>query len=103
MKANQIDLVDMLDGMRAAEENANRKEQGWSLRALSALLDTGKRLGTFTIEDLRESCQVDSPTDQRAWGGVINYASRHKLIRRVGYAPARSSNGSPKPVWEVIQ
>ena len=101
MKGEQVDLIGMLDGMKAAEDAANHVEPSWSERALEAMLETGRALGKFTIEDVRESCKVESPTDQRAWGGVVQRASRKKLIVRIGYAPAKSSHGSPKPVWRV--
>lgn len=97
----QVDMVTVLDGMHAAEEAANRSEPCWSERALAALLEAGRQLGRFTIEQARETCNVESPTDGRAWGGVVNKASREGLIIRIGFAPAKSSNGSPKPVWKV--
>jgi hypothetical protein len=98
----QADLVDMLEGMRAAEEAANNDQPGWSERALDELLEVGRNLGRFTIEQLREASTLESPTDERAWGGVIQRASRAGLIARCGFAPAKSSNGSPKPVWRVV-
>jgi hypothetical protein len=101
VKGEQVDLIGMLDGMKAAEDAANHVEPSWSERALEAMLETGRALGKFTIEDVREACKVESPTDQRAWGGVVQRAARLHLITRVGYAPAKSSNGSPKPVWRV--
>lgn len=101
MKGDQADLISLLDGMKAAEEAANIVEPSWSDKALDAMLEAGKALGNFTIEDVRAACKVESPTDERAWGGVVQRASRKKLIVRIGYAPAKSSNGSPKPVWRV--
>ena len=65
---------------------------GWPERALEALLAAGRRLGRFTVEDARELAGLEAPTDRRAWGAVVNRAARRGLIRRVGYAPARSSN-----------
>ncbi|OQC36088.1 MAG: hypothetical protein BWX64_02210 [Acidobacteria bacterium ADurb.Bin051] len=88
-------------GMVAAEDRARLSDPGWPERALAAMLEAGRRLGRFTVEDARQLAGVEAPTDQRAWGAVVNRASRRGLIRRVGFAPARSSNGSPKPVWEV--
>ena len=101
MHGNLGNQIDMLDGMAAAEEAANRAQQGWSDRALAALLTTGQRLGHFTIDQLRREAGVESPTDERAWGGVIKRAARLGIIVRVGYAPAASSHGSPKPVWRL--
>lgn len=90
------------EGMKASEENANRASCGWSEIALSELLRCGKKLGSFTIEQVREIAVIDSPPDGRAWGGVVMRASRQNLIARVGFAPAKSSNNSPKPVWVVL-
>ena len=89
-------------GMVLAEERARLVSPDWPERALEAMLEAGRRLGRFTVEDARELAGVEAPTDQRAWGAVVNWASRRGLIRRVGFAPARSSNGSVKPVWEVV-
>ena len=89
-------------GMVAAEDRARLSDPGWPERALAAMLEAGRRLGRFTVEDARQLAGVEAPTDQRAWGAVVNRASRRGLIRRVGFAPARSSNGSVKPVWEVV-
>lgn len=98
----QVDIVDMLDGMHAAEEAANRSEPCWSEMALDALLEAGRQLGDFTIEEARVICEVESPTDRRAWGGVVNRAAGRGMIIRTGdFRAARSSHGSPKPVWRV--
>ncbi|CAL1778204.1 hypothetical protein BRC2024_HCTLARHO_CDS_0014 [Acinetobacter phage vB_AbaS_Silvergun] len=42
---------------------------------------------------------IDDVFDRRAWGGVIRTLSSDGYIRRNGYAAAKSSNGSGKPVW----
>ena len=39
------------------------------------------------------------PEELRAFGGVTLRALHRKIITRVGYAPAHSSNGSPKPLY----
>lgn len=59
----------------------------------------------FMTEDLREQVEpiIGLPHDGRAWGHIIQSAARAGWIRRVGYAPARSSNLSPKPLWEACQ
>jgi hypothetical protein len=45
--------------------------------------------------------RIESPNDPRNWGGVISRAAHSKKIVRVGYAPAESSNGSPKCLWRA--
>jgi hypothetical protein len=43
--------------------------------------------------------RIEAPHDPRAWGKPIQEASRRHLIERIGYAPANSSNRSPKALW----
>lgn len=40
------------------------------------------------------------PHDGRAWGAVMQTAARRKLIRKVGYRAAKTSNLSPKVLWQ---
>jgi len=42
---------------------------------------------------------VGEPKDKRSWGHVIQAMAADGSLIRVGYRPARSSNGSAKPVW----
>jgi hypothetical protein len=43
---------------------------------------------------------LSEPHDRRAFGVVIMRAARAGLIRRRGYACAKTSNLSPKVLWE---
>ena len=97
----QIDLCDMLAGMVAAEEAANRAVAGWSEVALDMIFEYGQQLGQFTIESIRLASGLPSPTSNKAWGGVVQSAARKGYIRRVGFAPSRSSNGLPMTLWEL--
>ncbi len=45
---------------------------------------------------------VGAPRDGRAWGGVIRKMASEGALLRVGFRPARSSNGSAKPVWRSM-
>lgn len=101
MSGAQAGPIGSLDGMKAAEEAANRAVPCWSDLALEELLSVCRELGNFTIEQLRERSSIGSPTHERAWGGVVNAASRKKLITKVGYKPSKSSNGLPVTVWRV--
>jgi len=40
------------------------------------------------------------PPDGRAWGGPVRRAALAGKIRKVGYAPANTSNRSPKALWQ---
>jgi hypothetical protein len=60
--------------------------------------------GPFLGEQVREWAEargLAAPPDGRAWGAVMQAAKRRHLLRSCGYAPARSSNLSPKVLWEV--
>lgn len=79
----------------------------WMSKA-SALLQmfvTLRGKDTFMAEDfvewMKRNYPAIPPPDPRAFGGVIQKAAREGLIERVGYAPANSSNRSPKCVWRV--
>lgn len=97
----QVDLLDLLADMEAAEAAANRAEPDWSERALSAIFKYGQQLGQFTIEAIRLTSGLESPTSNKAWGGVVQAASRRGYIERVGFAPSTSSNGLPMTLWQL--
>ena len=56
----------------------------------------------FLAEEVRNfATGLDLPPDGRAWGVVFRSAAREGLIVKAGYAPAKSSNLSPKVLWRV--
>ena len=60
--------------------------------------------GTFLAEDIAarlEQRHVTTP-DKRALGHVIRECQRRGWITSAGYAPARSSHGSPKVRWRRL-
>ena len=75
----------------------------WKRRARGYLLEfLATNPGPFLGEQLRwfaEDRGLPYPPDGRAWGGILKSAAHDKLIRKVGYAPAKSSNLSPKVQW----
>ncbi len=90
-------------GSALAAEKADRLEEGWVERAaedLRSFAATTPR--PFLIEEARAHCRpTPEGADQRAWGAVTRRAITLKYIERVPgfYAPAASSNGSPKPAY----
>lgn len=94
------------DGAQRAADHADRVEPGpppWSesayefLKACAAVLER-----PFLAEEivaLARTAGVASPTDSRSWGAVFQRAARARLIEKVGYAPAATSNCSPKVQW----
>ena len=59
------------------------------------------RAKTFLAEELLREVVKDigETYDYRCWGSVIRSLSSDALIHQFGYAAAKSSNGSAKPVW----
>lgn len=85
------------------ERAGSHAGEAWKRRARGYLLEyLVGRAGPFMAEDVRDFAEgrgLDVPPDGRAWGAVFQAAARERLIRKLGYAPARSSNLSPKVQW----
>ncbi len=64
----------------------------------------GIHAGEDVKENIREVAEpvIGVPHDSRAWGAVMRRAARARLIEKIGYAPAASSHGSPKPLWKRV-
>jgi hypothetical protein len=90
-------------GMARAVDHADRKVTFWSADALAYVDEFSKLCGKeFLAEDVREYAHghgLEDPPDGRAWGAVFTRAAKLNLIEQVGYAPAKSSRGSPKVLW----
>lgn len=57
---------------------------------------------SFLTEAFRawaEGKGLSPPHDGRAYGGVVQKAVKDGLVMKAGYAPAKSSNLSPKVLW----
>lgn len=89
------------DGIERAGDHAGDR---WKRSARGYLLEfLTVRPSTFLAEDVRAFAELrglETPPDGRAWGAVMQAAARERLIAKVGYAPARSSNLSPKVLWK---
>lgn len=60
----------------------------------------------FLAEDFVAWCgtrDLAAPLDGRAWGEVFRRGAKQGIIRRVGYAPANTSNRSPKCLWRRVR
>lgn len=95
-------------GAERAAHRAQRAAPGWIDRAAEAVRDFCRHnlagmTGQFTIEVAREramSFGLPPPPDARAWGHVTRRAVQLGYIEPTGgYAPAASSNGSPKRLY----
>jgi hypothetical protein len=89
-------------GAERAGNRAERKEHGWIDRAAEAVRDFARDQGllSFTIEEARAEFKAPDGTDLRAWGAVTRRAVvLGYIVATDGYAPAASSNGSPKRLY----
>lgn len=91
-------------GMERVRDAAEREVPNWTALALEAVRRfAGHQGGYFTMEQCRAIVESDLPHQPRlrAWGGVTQSAIRAGFIEQVRgqYAPAASSNGSPKPMY----
>lgn len=93
-------------GIARAERHANAAWCQWSEVAFDYLRlycedNPGDR---FLAEELRNFAAAHGFTsaNDKAWGAIMRKGAKEGLIYRYGYAPARSSNLSPKCLWEVV-
>jgi hypothetical protein len=93
-------------GIERSAARAEKCDPGWVdraaeyIRADAAWAEEGALL---TIEQLRGGASffIGAPPDGRAWGAVTRRAIKLGYIEKVpgAFAPANSSNGSPKPLY----
>ena len=89
---------------RAAAEKAEEVAPGWTqIAAIQVLRFAQKATEPFTIEQARAECMLTpAGADARSWGHVTRLAVRKGWIEPTGeYAPAASSNGSPKRLYRL--
>lgn len=91
-------------GIARAVEHADADTPGWSDIAFDFLEACARvRVAPFLAEDIIEmakAAHMEPPPDGRAWGGVFQRACRRGVIAKAGYAPAKTSNCSPKVLWQ---
>lgn len=105
-EATQLDWINRRDlGIARARQRAEREcGDTWTRKAAEYLRDYARRAfgQPFLLEDAREVSRLPKPTNAKAWGAAVQLACRQRWIEKAGYAPARSSNGSPKCVWRTV-
>jgi hypothetical protein len=91
----------------AAAAHADQVRAGW-LAAACALVERfaeRERDGApFLLEEARawaEEQGLEAPPDKRAWGAVPMALRRRGRLSSCGWAPAKSSHGSPKVKWQA--
>lgn len=91
------------DGIERAIAHAEAVKPDWRKEALDwvrhyAAMSAAPFLAE-EVRDMAEAAGFTAPPDGRAWGQVMRDAQRERVVVKVGYAPARSSNLSPKVQW----
>ena len=92
-------------GALAAAERADKEESSWAVKASILFVDyardvaKGKPFLTETARAWAESQGLPPPPDNRAWGFIAKAMREAGHIVFDGYAPAKTSNGSPKTQW----
>ena len=92
-------------GSLIAAEHADKVEQSWTQRAAILFVDYARDVALgqpFLTEDARawaEGQGLPPPPDNRAWGCIAKAMREANHVAFAGYAPAKSSNGSPKCQW----
>ena len=88
-------------GMARVQRAAEDAVASWTERAAAYLRDYSRSTHgqPFLIEDAAEVARLPSPPNAKAWGPAAQLAARRGWIKRAGYAPARTSNRSPKCLW----
>lgn len=105
-------MATMSDAIRSAEQgafiaatHADKVEESWTERASVLFVDYANDVAKgqpFLVEDARawaEQQGLPKPPDNRAWGFVAKAMRQAGHIIFSGYAPAKSSRGSPKTLW----
>jgi len=89
---------------KAADHASKATESDWPRDALEFLKRYLDRTGEpflaeqFVLWALAQG--ISAPPDGRAWGSPIARARKLGLILRVGTGMAKTSNLSPKPLWQ---
>lgn len=87
-------------GATRAAAKAERVEPGWQASAVEAIRKFASTHRYFVIEAVRAEYPTPEGASAKAWGHVVREAVRLGYVRKHGYAPTASSNGSPKVLWE---
>lgn len=90
------------DGIARAVDHAETVKVGWQREAFERFRRYAERHEVFLTEDVLEAnpdFTVPPQCDKRAWGAVARAAAKQGIVAKEGYAPAKTSNLSPKPLW----
>lgn len=94
-------------GALVAAKHADAEIADWATDAAILFVDYARDVmkgQPFLTEDAREWAEKGGfppPPDRRAWGFISMSMHRAGHVTQCGYAPARTSNGSPKVLWRA--
>lgn len=102
-------IAGAVDGMERAKDHADRVAPGWSDRALTylrrflAMRGTGGRFIAPDVRDYAYATGLDRPPNERAWGSVLQRASRLGWIHEAGWGTYgdKTTNVHPVRAWRV--
>ena len=92
-------------GIQRSGDHAEMDSPEWIQRAAMMIRIYSASHAKFLIEDVvgfASEQGLPSPPDGRAWGAAARRAKSKGYIRSCGYRAAKSSNLSPKVLWEAI-
>lgn len=106
----QLDIFESQEkrdaGIAKSVNNANRKNEYWSLQAYYFLLQYIRTHNEFMAEEVRAASvgSVPQPPNNRAWGSVFVRAKRSGKIKWKDYKPVTNPKAhcTPATLWEVI-
>lgn len=85
---------------QAAADKSEKLDSGWRERALEAVRAHAAQHEHFLAEDIH--LQIPDGADGRGSGNIVQAAARMGICVKDGYAPARTSNGTPKVYWKSL-
>jgi len=89
------------EGIANAKQGQLFRDPDWLEESLCLLRVWSRGRGRFLAEDFLESGVIIRPEEGRAMGALFRVAAARGIVRKAGYALARSSNMSPKVQWEA--
>lgn len=109
----QLNILDAIDrassrrdlGIERVAAKAERRVSGWQEAAVDRLrlyliAVQGREFLAEDFVAFATSRGLPAPHDARAYGSVMQAAARKRLVVKVGYRLALSSNMSPKCLWK---
>lgn len=92
-------------GIKESADHADRVSSDWKILAIGYVLEHARSNEYMLTEDVRERAHADgfeAAPDDRAWGYIMRASAKCAFIKSDGYAPAKSSNMSPKVRWKSL-